>query len=102
MTMQVYLAVAALAASALLFFTAQGRALPALALLASGIEVVQVMGWLRLDVAGVNLAIVLGLLLAIPGLLAWFRASGKPAVTAASIVTLVGILQVLERVRFRH
>jgi hypothetical protein len=102
MTIQVYLAVAALAASALLFFTAQGRALPAFALVASALEVVLVMGWIHVNVAGVSLGLVLGLLLAVPGLLAWFRASGKPAITAASIVTLVGALQVLERVHFRR
>jgi hypothetical protein len=96
------LAIAALAASALLFFTAQGRALPAVALAASVVEVVEVMGWLRVNVSGVNLALVLGLLLAVPGLIAWFRAAGKPAITAAAIVTFVGVVQVLGTVRFRH
>ncbi|BDG02580.1 hypothetical protein [Anaeromyxobacter oryzae] len=102
MTTHVYLAIAALAGSGLLFFTAQGRALPAIALLASGLEVVQVMGWLRVDVAGLNLGLILALLLAIPGLVAWFRAAGKPAITAAAIVTFIGIVQVVERVRLRH
>jgi hypothetical protein len=102
MTTQVYLAVAALAASALLFFSSQGRAIAAIALLASGVEVVLVMGWLRVDIGGVNLGLVLALLLAVPGLVAWFRAAGKAAVTAAAIVAFIGILQVLERLRSRH
>ncbi len=102
MTTHVDLAIAALAGSALLLFTSQGRVLPAIALVASGLEVVQVLGWLRVDVAGVNLGLVLALLLAVPGLIAWFRAAGKPAITAAAIVAFVGLVQIVERLRLRH
>lgn len=93
MTMHLALAAAALVASAVLFFSAARRALPAVALLASGIEVVGLLGWLHLRVAQVNLGLVLGLCLAIPGLIAWFRSGAKSEVSASAIVAFVGIVQ---------
>jgi hypothetical protein len=65
------------------------------ALLASALEVAMAFGMIRLRLAGVSLGLVLGLALAIPGLVVWFRARSKPAVSAAAIVTLVGALQAL-------
>jgi hypothetical protein len=94
MTLHVALAVSALAASAILFLTGAARALAVLALVASGLEVAMALGLLRLHVAGVPLGLGLGLLLAVPGLLAWLRASSKPAVSAAAIVAFAGVLQV--------
>jgi hypothetical protein len=38
---------------------------------------------------------VLGLALAVPGLLAWLRASAKIAASAAAIVAFAGLLKVL-------
>ena len=94
MTLHVALAVAALAASLVLLFSTVGRPLAVVGLVASGLEVAMALGALRLHVAGVPLGLVLGLALAIPGLLAWLRASSKPAVSAATTLALVGILQV--------
>jgi hypothetical protein len=94
MTLHVALAVAALAASAVLVFSAVARPLAALALVASGLEVAMAFGMLRLHVAGLPVALVLGLALAVPGLVAWLRASSKPAISAAAVVALVGVLQV--------
>lgn len=95
MTLHVALAVSALAASAILFFTAVLRPLAVLALVASGLEVAMAFGVLRLHAAGVPLGLVLGLALAVPGLVVWFRASSKPAVSAAALVAFTGALQVL-------
>jgi hypothetical protein len=89
------LAYSALAASILLLVTATGRALPAVAVLASGLEVLRHLGLLRLQVAGLPLDLLLGLALAIPGLVAWFRSTTKAAISAATIVAFVGALQVL-------
>ena len=94
MTLHVALAVSALAASVVLFFSAVARPLAVLSVVASGLEVAMAFGALRLHVAGVPLGLVLGLALAIPGLLAWLRASSKPAVSAAAIVAFAGVLQV--------
>ncbi|HYU17033.1 MAG TPA: hypothetical protein VEL05_13200 [Candidatus Acidoferrum sp.] len=94
MTLHVALAVSALAASAILVFAAVARPLAVVALLASGLEVAMALGYLRLHVAGIPLGLVLGLALAIPGLLAWLRAASKSAVSAAAIVAFAGVLQV--------
>jgi hypothetical protein len=101
MTLHVALAVAALAASIVLLFAAVGRPLAVVALVASGLEVAMALGALRLHVAGVPLGLVLGLALALPGLLAWLRASSKAAVSAATVVAVVGVLQVVVAVQGR-
>lgn len=95
MSLHLALAVAALAASVALFLSSQARTLAIVALVASGLEVAMALGLLRLSVAGVPLSVVLGLALAIPGVLAWLRASAKTAVSAAALVAFVGALQVL-------
>ncbi len=101
MTLHVALAVAALAASIVLLFSTVGRPLAILALVASGLEVAMALGALRLHVAGVPLGLALGLALAIPGLLAWLRAASKPAVSAAAILALAGVLQVAASIHGR-
>jgi hypothetical protein len=98
MTLHVTLAVAALVGAVLLFFSAQSRVVGLVALVAAGLEVAMAFGVLRLHVAGIPLGLVLGLGLAVPGLLAWLRASAKPAISAAAIVALVGVLQVLSAI----
>lgn len=98
MTLHVTLAVAALVAAVSLFFSAQSRALATIALLAAGLEVAMAFGKLHLSVAGVPLGLVLGLALAVPGVLAWLKASAKTAISAAVIVALAGVLQVLSAI----
>jgi uncharacterized protein YybS (DUF2232 family) len=94
MSLHVALAVVALAASAALLFSKQSRTLAGVALVASALEVAMAFRVVRLDLAGVPLGLVLGLALAIPGVLAWLRASAKTAISAAAVVALVGALQV--------
>jgi hypothetical protein len=88
------LALSALAASVVLLLSSTGRAMPAIALVASGLEVLMALGALRVRVPGMSLSLVLGLALAIPGVIAWFRASGKTAISAAAVVAFIGLLQV--------
>jgi hypothetical protein len=94
MTLHVALAVSALAASAILVLSKVAQPLAVVALVASGLEVAMAFGLLRLHVASVPLGLVLGLALAIPGVLAWLRASAKTAVSAAAVVAFAGVLQV--------
>jgi hypothetical protein len=98
MTLHVALLVVALAAAILLVLSASSRALAAIALLAAGLEVAMAFGKIHFSVAGVPLGLVLGLALAIPGALVWLRASAKTAVSAATIVTLAGVLQVISAI----
>ena len=95
MTIHAALAVAALAASIMLFLAPASRALAIIALVASGIEVLMVFGLLVLNVrTSVPLQLVLGSLIAIPAVLIWLRASAKTGVSAATVLAFVGVLQV--------
>lgn len=95
MHLHVALAVTALVCTLALLLSGQSRVLASIALAAAALEVAMAFGVLRLHLAGVPLGLVLGLALAVPGLLAWLRVSAKTAVSAAAIVSLVGVLQVL-------
>jgi hypothetical protein len=95
MTLHVALAVSALAAATVLLFPPATRSLAALAAVASGLEVAMAFGAIRFHAVGVPLGLVLGLALALPGIVAWVRAASKPAVSAAAIVTFAGVLQVV-------
>ena len=99
MTLHLALAVSALAGSAILLFAAVARPVALVALVASALEVAMAFGVLRIHAAGVPLGLVLGLVLAVSGLLAWLRSTAKTAITAASVVALVGVLQVLVAVQ---
>src|SRR5512138_2602946 len=94
MTLHVALALSALIGSIMLFLSTSSRAVALVALVASGIEVAMALGLLHLSVAHLPLGIVLGLALAVPGVLAWLRSSAKTATSAAVIVAFVGALQV--------
>jgi len=95
MSLHTALAVAALAASIVLFLSHVSRGLAALALVASGIEVLMAFGLLVLHVAtSVPLQLLLGALIAIPAVLIWLRVSAKTAVSAATVLAFVGALQV--------
>jgi hypothetical protein len=87
------LAAAALLVSAYLFFAASPRLLAGVAALVAGAEVALALGWLRVAVHGPSLALGLGLGLALPGLVLWWRAGGKGPLTGASVLAFIGLLQ---------
>jgi hypothetical protein len=95
------LALTALVASIFLLAGGASRVLAAIALVASGLEVARALGWVHLSVAGIPLALVLGLCLAIPGLIVWLRSGGKTTVAAATLVSFVGVIQTLSSLGFR-
>lgn len=88
------LAVSALCAAAVLFFSAPDRIFSGLALVAALLETALAFGLVRFGLH-LPLGLVLGLALALPGLLGLFRATSKPAVSSASVVALIGALQAL-------
>lgn len=95
MALHTALSIAALVASILLLMAHASRGLALLALIGSGLEVLTAFGYVALHVSGVPLQLVFGLLIAIPAVLLWLRVSSKTAVSAATVLTLVGVLQVL-------
>jgi hypothetical protein len=89
------LIVAALASSLLLVFQLKQRLIPIVAAVASGLEAVLAFHILKFSLKGINLGLVLGGVLAVAGALIWAtKATGKPHVTAATIIALVGAIQV--------
>jgi hypothetical protein len=94
MTLHVALAISALAASVLLVASSQQRVLPVIALVAAAVETAVAFGYLHISVSGLPLGLILGLALALPGLVGWLRATAKGAISAAALVAFTGILQV--------
>ena len=94
MTLHVALAVSALAASVLLVASSQHRVLPVVALVAAAVETAVAFGYLRIAVSGLPLGLLLGLALALPGLVGWLRATAKGSISAAALVAFMGVLQV--------
>ena len=88
------LAYAGLAAALILLAASQSRGLALLAVLAAAVEVLMHLQVLRLHVSHLPLDLVLGILLLVPALIAWFRSTTKAAITAGSIAAFVGLLQV--------
>jgi hypothetical protein len=88
------LAYSALAAGLVLLTASQSRGLAIVSVLAAGLEVLTQLNLLRLQVAHLHLGLVLGVALALPALVIWFRSTSKAAVTAAGIAAFIGLVQV--------
>jgi hypothetical protein len=89
------LAYSGLAAAMVLLAASQSRGLAIVSVLAAGLEVLIQLGLLRLHVVGIPLGLVLGIALAIPALIAWFKATGKAALTSSAVAAFVGMVQVV-------
>lgn len=89
------LAYSGLAAALVLLTASQSRGLAIVSVLAAGLEVLTQLNLLRLQVAHLHLGLVLGIALAVPALVIWFKATTKAAITAAAIAAFVGLVQVV-------
>src|SRR3954469_18177048 len=94
------LAIAALVASIVLVLHRRDRLLAIIACCVSGVEVLGVFGIVHLG-GGTLVALLLGGALAACGVLLWMRSSGRNPVTAATVLALVGAVQVLAALHFR-
>jgi hypothetical protein len=86
--------IAALVSSVLLFTKARPRVIAVVAVAAAAVETLLASGVVSFGVRGVNLTLILGACLLVAGAILWTRTAGKAAVTEATVVTLVGALQV--------
>ncbi len=93
------LPIAALIASAFLLFTAQARIPAVFAAVASGLEVLLSTGVIRVQVSRFPIGLLLGAVLLVAGVIAYLRVTAKGAVSAATVATLVGLIQVLRGFR---
>ena len=98
MTVATALILVVVAASLFLFMRASARLLPAIALAASGLEALLAFRIIQLGLKGVPLDLILGGALAGSGALLYLRVSNKAQVAAATVITLVGAMQVLTAV----
>jgi hypothetical protein len=93
MTLHTALACSTVLVAAYLVFASGQRLLAALPLLAGALELALALGRLRLAVHGPTLSLGLGLAIALPGLVLWWRAGGKGALSAAAVLAFIGVLQ---------
>ncbi|MCG8424929.1 MAG: hypothetical protein MJE77_44160 [Proteobacteria bacterium] len=94
MSLATSLAFAALVASVILL-RLPARILPILAVLTSGLEVAMAFRLVTFGISGVSLPIILGAILTTTGGLMLAQANSKPLVSAATVVALVGLIQVV-------
>jgi len=87
------LIVVALVSSVVLLLEKSERTISIIAVLAAGIEALLAFGLMSLSLAKFRIDVILPALLLIAGAIAWARSSGKHAITAGTLVTLVGALQ---------
>ena len=85
--------VAALVASIILVLHRGDRLFPVIALVVSALEALIVFRIVSLSVASFRIDVILPALLALAGGICWSRSSEKSTITASTIVTLVGLIQ---------
>jgi len=84
----------ALLASLVLAVEHRDRVVAGVAVLASGLEALIAFDVVSVSVRGLSLGLVLAVALTLAGAILWSRSAGKGAVTAATVVTVMGGLQV--------
>jgi hypothetical protein len=98
MNVATVLVFAALSASILLFLRTRPRLLPTVALVASGLQALMLLKVVSLGGTGLPVGLILGGALAASGVLLYLRISSKPLVAAATVVAMVGAIDVLSAV----
>jgi hypothetical protein len=93
MMLHTALAFSTVFAAAYLLVASPSRLLPGLVLLAGAVELALALGWLRLSVHGPTLSLALGLAIALPALVLWWKAGGKGPLSAAAVLAFIGLLQ---------
>jgi hypothetical protein len=89
------LVLAAFIASVFLLFGSSSRIPAVFATAASGMELLMSYGKVHLAVSSFPIGLLLGAVLLVAGVMAYLRVTAKTAVSAATVVVLVGAVQVL-------
>ncbi len=93
------LVVVALASSALLLAQSSERLFAGIAFVGAAVEALLAFHLMTLSLTSIRIDVILPAMLVVGGGMAWYRTSGKSHVTASTIVTLVGLLQLLQSLR---
>jgi uncharacterized membrane protein YjjB (DUF3815 family) len=89
--------VVALAASILLLLQVRPRLFPVIAVVGSGAEVLRTFGLLSFKVPVIGGALLFGAAMVVGGVGCWLKSTARVAVTAATVVALIGLMRVLSR-----
>ncbi|MHB8872180.1 MAG: hypothetical protein ACYC8T_00695 [Myxococcaceae bacterium] len=89
------LAAIAVAAAIILLLQAPRDPFRIGAVVVAGVQVLIVLGIIRLSVSGLSLGLVFGAALTALGVVLWLKAPAKTAISAATALTLVGALKLL-------
>lgn len=89
------LAVCALIGAVILTLQGGARLIPLIALVACALEVLTAFHVLQLSSPRVRIDMILAVVLVVTGAIAWARSTGKAAITAATVIALVGVIQLL-------
>jgi hypothetical protein len=92
------LVIAALIASLLLLVQLKKRLVAGIAAIAAGLEALFAFHIVHFGVRGINLNLVLAAVIVVCGGLLWMKTGGKTHTTAATVLTLVGLIQVTQTV----
>jgi hypothetical protein len=87
------LIVVALVSSVMLLLEKNERTISLIAVIAAGVEALLAFGLMSLSLAKFRIDVILPAVLVVTGVIAWARSASKPAITAATLVTMVGGLQ---------
>ena len=75
------------------------RLFPVIALVGSALELLRALAILNLKVPVIGAALLFALLIVVGGAGSWAKAGSKPAVTAATAVVVIGLVQLLPLIR---
>ncbi|MBN1960333.1 MAG: hypothetical protein JW841_05260 [Deltaproteobacteria bacterium] len=93
-------AVAALVSSVVLLLLSTQRLIAIVAVIASSLEVALNFHVIRISIGNFPISIALGATLAVVGCILWLAADRKIVISAATVVALVGIAQVVSTISF--
>jgi len=93
------LVVCALIASVTLVLPGGGRLVPSIALVACAIEALIVFRVIQLSSPKLRIDVILPAVLVLTGTVCWSRASAKSAITASTVIALVGLIQLLRAIQ---
>jgi hypothetical protein len=92
---QTALVLAAVGGSVVALVQHRERLFPVLALVASGLAALMLLGVVNLSVKGFPIMAILGGLMLVTGGVIWARGAGKWVITGATVIALVGLLEIL-------
>lgn len=96
------LIVCTLVAAVMLVLQSGERLVPLIALVAVGIEALIAFRVIQLSSAKVRIDVILPAVLVVTGGICWSRSATKSAVTASTVVALVGLIKLLLALRVFH